>query len=187
MRESLKSIKPRHEEFILRYVAHPYNATKAYVDSGFSAATANGSVGRLLADPLIKARIKELLEEKHKALHMDIDEILARAAMLARADIRALYDPNGVLRSPADLEEAHSFAISSLTVEETFVGHGKNKVKVGEIKRIKLRDPFPAIRLLAEHKKLVRDSDDGVNALASALADRLKAARERRRTKESSK
>ena len=53
------------------------------------------SASRLLQDPLVAARYKQLIEEKHKALHMEVDEILARAAMLARSSPLALFDENG--------------------------------------------------------------------------------------------
>ena len=183
----LLKLNAMHEDFLLRYVARPNNATAAYIAAGFSPGGAKQSASRLLKDPLIAKRLKQLIEEKHRALHMDVDEILARAAMHARIDAAALYDEKGNLRPIHELEEQASVGIAGIEVVETFDGKGKDRVKTGEIKKVRLRDPMPALRLLAEHKKLVKSNDEGVNALASALADRLKAARERRRTKEPTK
>lgn len=184
---NLKSLGQRHEAFLLHYVARPHNAGAAYIAAGFAAGGARQSAHRLLQDPLIKARLKQLIEEKHKALHMDVDEILARTAMLARIDAAALYDEKGNLRPIHELEEQHSVAIAGIEVQEITQGAGDKAKVVGAIKKVRLRDPMPALRLLAEHKKLVKSPDEGLNALASAIADRLKAARERRKSKEPTK
>lgn len=183
----LKKLSPAHEDFLLRYIARPTSATAAYIAAGFSPGGAKQSASRLLQDPLVAKRYKQLIEEKHKALHMDVDEILARTAMLARSSSSMIYDANGNLRPIGELEETDHAAIAGVKVTEIFSGSGKDRVKVGETKEVRLRDPMPALRLLAEHKKLVKSNDEGVNALASALADRLKAARERRRSKDKPK
>lgn len=186
-KKPLLKLNAMHEDFLLRYVARPSNATAAYIAAGFSPGGARQSAHRLLQDPLIAKRLKQLVEEKHRALHMDVDEILARAAMIARSGIAQVFDEDDNLIAPSKLDEASAAAIAGIEVVETFEGKGKDRVKTGEIKKVRLRDPMPALRLLAEHKKLVKNADEGVNALASAIADRLKAARERRRTKEPTK
>jgi len=176
---------PQHIQFLLHMVARPQNATAAYIAAGFSPNGARQSAHALLKEPIVAAEYKRLIEEKHKALHMDVDEILARAAMLARIDVAALYDENGALRPIHELDETASIAISGVEVQEITSGTGKDAKVIGTLKKVRLRDPMAAIRLLAEHKKLVRNTDDGVNALASALADRLNQARMRRKAKDS--
>lgn len=180
----MKKLGPQHHRFIANYVARPHNAAAAYIAAGFSPGGAKQSVHNLMKDPLIKAEIKRLIEEKHKALHMDVDEILARAAMLARIDAAALFDEHGALKPMHELDETASIAISGVEVQEITEGTGKKAKVIGSLKKVRLRDPMAAIRLLAEHKKLVRNTDDGVNALASALAERLNQARMRRKAKE---
>jgi phage terminase small subunit len=185
----LSKLTERHELFCLHYVARPYNAAAAYVAAGFSAGGARQSAHQMLKQPLIKARIKELLDEKYKALHMDVDEILARAALVARAaDVRVLLSEKGgvlTVDDLANLDDVAAAAIASIELEETKEGRGAKAKVVSRVKKVRLRDPMPAIRLLAEHRKLVKSDDAGVNALASALADRLKAAREKRKAKTS--
>lgn len=180
----MKQLGPQHHRFIANYVARPHNAAAAYIAAGFSPGGAKQSVHKLLRDPLIQAEVKRLIEEKHKALHMDVDEILARAAMLARIDAASLFDEKGALKPMHELDETASIAIAGVEVQEITSGTGKEAKVIGSLKKVRLRDPMAAIRLLAEHKKLVRNTDDGVNALASALAERLNQARMRRKAKE---
>lgn len=181
---TLDKLQPRHEEFCLHYISNGNNAARAAVEAGFAKSTAKQAGHRLMSDPLIKARIGELLAEKHKRLHMDSDEILARIALVARADVRGLYNEDGTLKSPAELDDQAAAAVAGIEVLEEFSGTGKDRVKVGETKKVRLRDPMAALRLLAEHKKLVRTPDEAANAIFGALADRFKQARERKRNKE---
>lgn len=176
-----RKLNGKHEVYVLARMAGA-NQTQAAIAAGFAARSARQRGLELERDPLIAARLKYLLAEKFKALHMEVDEILARTAMIARADPRALYDESGRLRPIHELTPEEAAAIAGLESAEAFEGGGKDRVKVADIRKVRLRDPLPALRLLAEHKKLVRAPDDGMNALANALADRLKAARERRRT-----
>lgn len=165
---TLKKLSPGHVRFILEYVARPQNQTAAYIKAGFSPGGARQSASTLLKDPLVAAEVARLIKEKHKALHMEVDEILARTAMIARSSPLALFDDAGKVRPMSDLDEEAAAAIAGFDANGT----------------PRLRDPMPALRLLAEHKKLVKNDDAGVNALASAIADRLKLARQRHKAKE---
>lgn len=177
----LKALSPQHELFCLELVKRGLRyQLEAYNAAGFKG-TADQSASRLARDPLIVARIGQLMSERFKALQMDVDEILARTAMIARADARALFDEQGNLRTLTELTEEEAAAVAGVETLEEFEGTGKDRKKVGDVRKVRLRDPMPALRLLAEHKKLVKAPDDGVNALATALAERLKAARERAR------
>lgn len=180
----LDKLGPRHETFCLAYVANGQNGTRAAIAAGFSENSAKQTAARLTADPLVKARIAELLTEKFRALHMTADEVLARAALVARSDVRGLYNEDGTLKAPHELDDAAAAAVAGIEVLEEFDGKGKDRVKVGETKKVRLRDPMAAIRLLAEHHKLVRTPDEAANAIFGALADRFKRARERKRNKE---
>lgn len=180
----LKKLNEKHETYCLLRVAGETRLA-AYRGAGFGGkgneTTTRKDASNFDRDPLIQARMAELWQEKLKSLHMDVDEILARVAMIARADVRALYDENGNLLPPGDLDVMAAAGIAGIETVEEFEGTGKDRVKVGDVRKVRLRDPMPALRLLAEHKKLVKAPEEGLNALAGAIADRLKAARERKR------
>lgn len=178
---TLDKLLPRHEEFCLHYISNGNNATRAAIAAGFAESNAKQTGHRLLHDPLIEKRVRELLTEKHKRLHMNTDEILARIALVARADPRGLYNEDGSLKPVHELDDAAAAAVAGIEVLEEFDGTGKDRVKVGETKKVRLRDPMAALRLLAEHKKLVKTPDEAANAIVNALAEKMKAVRERRR------
>jgi phage terminase small subunit len=181
-RKPLGIFTDRHELFCLELIKRGLrDQAGAYIAAGFGAQGAKQSASRLFNEPVIQARIKELMSERFKRLHMEVDEVLARAAMIARSSVHGLYDDKGNLLSPHELDMEAAAAVAGVEVYEEFSGTGKSRVKVGETRKVRLRDPMPALRLLAEHKKLVKSPDEGVNALASAIADRLKAKREQKR------
>lgn len=178
--KAIEKMTPRHETYCLCRAAGLSGAESAR-RAGWSGTRARSRAYELEQMPLIKERIATLVQERFKALHMDVDEVLARVAMIARADARSLYDEQGRLKPMHELTDEEAAAIAGVETVEEFSGVGKSRVKVGDVRKVRLRDPMPALRLLAEHKKLVKAPTEGMDALAGAIADRLKAARERKR------
>lgn len=88
--------------FALTYVANGQNATRAYLASHPTCAitTAQTEGHRTLYIPKVQAFIKEKLNELFVAAHMEADEVVARVAMDARADLSMLYDEQGTLLEP---------------------------------------------------------------------------------------
>ena len=185
--QKLSKLNEKHELFVLEFISRGLRGLEAaHKAAGF--AGTRQSAHQLRHDPLIKKRIAELMADRFKSLHMDVDEILARTASIARADVRGLFNEDGNLRNPGELDDTEAAAIAGIEIAEEFDKDEEGKKRlIGYTKKVRLRDPMPALRLLAEYKKLVKQPDDGVNALASALAERMKAARERQRSKKETK
>lgn len=178
----LLKLNERHEAYCLGRVAgRPM--VDAYMEAGFKASRPNArkEASRLEQEPLIAARLKVLWAAKFKDLHMTADEVLARVAMLARTNAQDVLDADGCVPNVQDLPLQHAVQLAGLEITEEFGTVNKKRVKVGQKTKVRLRDPAPYLRLLAEHHKIVKAPDEGLNALAGAIADRLKAARERKR------
>ena len=178
---------PRRELFCLEYLKDK-NATQAAIRAGYSAKTAKQSGHQLLTFTDVKARVAELLQEAFKAVQMDAQEVLARMARIARADVRGAFNPDGTLKSPTTLDDDGAAAIAGIEVVE-LAGGMKVDAEGGVqhipmyVKKVRLRDPMPALRTLAEHHELIKGAGEGVDALAGELAEQLKRARMRRRGK----
>lgn len=172
---------PRHEHFAAAY-ALTRNASEAARNAGYSLKTAGSQGHDLLKRPEIKARVDELIQESLQRLHMSRDEVLARVAMIGRADPRKLFTEDGRLRNPSELDDLGAAALAGFEVVEEFEGAGQERVQIGWTKKVKLRDPLPALRILAEHHKIIGNTAEGLNNLASALSERFNRARERKRS-----
>jgi phage terminase small subunit len=172
----------RHEHFAAAYAVSK-NATQAAKEAGYSPKTAHAQGFRLLKYADVQARIQELIGESLQRLHMTRDEVLARVAMIGRADPRRLFAEDGTLKNPAELDDIGAATLAGFEIVEEFAGDGAERVPVGRTKKVRLRDPIPALRILAEHHKIIgADTAEGLNNLASALAERFNRARERKRS-----
>lgn len=165
----------RQRTFAIAYAAIG-NATQAAKDAGYSAAAAGQQGHELLKNPKIQALIEREQKDRWKRLRMTGDEILGRLATLARCDIRKLFDDGGSFVNPAQLDDATAYCVAGIEAQLVF---GDDGAPPEEIRKIKLRDPTPSLRILAQNAKLIGPE---VNVQVSVdLASKLAAARKRAR------
>ena len=111
--QPLKKLSPKHELFCLELVARGCSRyAEAHKAAGF--AGTKQTAWALARDPLIAARVDQLMADKLKKLHMTSDEILARTAMIARADVRGLFDEEGKLRPLHELTDEEAAAVAGV-------------------------------------------------------------------------
>jgi len=112
------------------------------------------------------------------AAGVNAKRVMLELARVAFADVRQLYDEHGNMIPPHLMDDDTAATITAIDVEVSMRGSGENAEPV-ITKKIRRADKMGALTLLAKHFKIVGDEGDGVNALASALADRLDNARRR--------
>lgn len=132
----------------------------------------------LLKVPAIAERIQELLAPELEAAGITAQRVMRELSRVAFADIRDLFNSDGELIPVHQLGDDAAATISAIDVEVKWVGKGDDAVSV-TTKKIRRVDKMAAVGILARHFKIVGEDNEGVNALASALADRLKAGRQR--------
>lgn len=135
--------------------------------------------------PRIRKRIKELNEMNLREADITAKRVLLELARVGFSDIRKIVDADGRLKALVDLDDDVAASISGIEVEQRMESEMIEDLASGEktqrftpvvTTKIKRSDKVAALNILAKHFKLVGDEGDGVNALASALADRLDAA-----------
>jgi phage terminase small subunit len=122
--------------------------------------------------------VQELVAMRLHAAGVSAERTKHEIARVAYADVRKIFDDEGRLKPIAQIDDDTAAAITSITVQRKNVGTMKEPEFV-DVMKIKFVSKMDALGLLAKHFKLVNDEGDGVNALASALADRLNAAKRR--------
>jgi phage terminase small subunit len=135
----------------------------------------------------VDARIHELVEQRFSKANITAERTMKELARIAFADIRDLYDEQGDLLPVHMLSDDVAATVSRIEVEiaakeqigEDEDGNPTRKRTMVVTKKIRQSDKMAALALLARHFKIVGDEGDGMNALANALADRLKSARRR--------
>lgn len=169
-------LSAKQRAFVSEYLVDK-NATKAAERAGYSKKTANEQGARLLAKASVKAAVQAALERQEKRTEITADLILRELLDIARSDIRELFDEDGNLRKIHDLPDGIAKAVAGIDVEELFEGYGRERTRIGDVKKVKLWNKVSALELLGKHLKLWIDRVE--HDVTDELAERLERARKR--------
>jgi hypothetical protein len=151
-----------HEAFAQAFAARRHFADAARI-AGSKAENLSQAGVELFSREDVKARVRELAAQRLKPLRMDATRLITEITRMATIDYRRFYHEDGSQKMPHELDDEEAACVRGVDRNGNYQFWDKN----------------PPTQLLAKHFKLIGDEGDGVNALASALADRLKTARKR--------
>ena len=184
------------EEAFAHHYVESFNAIDAALAAGMVApgapgerAQANTKSNLMMLRPDVQRRVRELNDARLRRVDATAERTMRELSHVAFADIRQLFDVDGRLIDVHLLPDSVAAAISSIKVErrrvrngyETDLATGKKTPKYDDMETVEIKrhDKMAALGILAKHFKIVGSEEDGVNALASALADRLDRAKQR--------
>lgn len=175
----MKELTPKQARFVDEYLID-LNATQAAIRAGYSAKTANREGARLLSNADIAEAVERRKEERSKKVNIDAAWLLDRLSQEATADISDLYDDDGnllpVKQWPLIWRQG---LVQGIEVEEIYEGRGSERVKVGELRKVKLDNRVKRLELIGRHIG-VKAFEDTVNVKGlDTLADRLERAMKR--------
>ena len=128
--------------------------------------------------PEVVARVQEIWGLAMASADLTPEMVMRELKRIAMQDIRPIFDADGNLKPIHMLDDDTAATIASVDVEVKWQGKGDDAVPI-TTKKVRRVDKMAALGILARHFKIVGDDNEGVNALASALAERLKSARNR--------
>ena len=141
----------RHEKFALEY-SISLNATNAYKAVYGSPKGAENSASKLLGNPKVKARIKELSEKKEAKAEIKAFNVVEELEKIAKARAIDVFKLDGAfltIKSLADIPEECQVAIES--IECLSVGEH------GTVTKVKFHSKIKALELLGRHFGLFND------------------------------
>lgn len=181
----------QHERFARAY-ARRLDRSEAAAAIGISYGNACALVSGA-SRPEIAARIRELSEEMLKVADITAERVMLELGRIAFRDTRKAYDEHGQLLPMHEIDSDIAAALTGVE-HETRTERGSKRKELDlvtgqmvdvtprvEVRtaKVKFMSKDVSLTTLAKRFKLIGDEGDGVNALASALADRLKTARTR--------
>lgn len=95
---------------------------------------------KLRANHKITIRIKEIESEIVTKSQSTLDEILSAMSIRVRLDMRAYFDNEGKFKEVNELTLEQAMCIQDFQVEEIWGRVGKDKMQIGELKKVKLID-----------------------------------------------
>lgn len=176
----MTSLTPKQQRFCDEYLID-LNATQAAIRAGYSAKTAHVQGPRLLENVEVQAYIDALKSQRSERTQIDADWVLQRLALEADADLADLYDDE-----TGDLLPVHKWPkiwrqglVAGVEIEALFDGVGKDRVQIGQTKKLRLSERVRRLELIGKHIK-VNAFQDQVNVKGlDTLADRLERAAKR--------
>ena len=164
--------------FCKRYALHK-KKKQAAIDAGYSPRTASVTASKLLKLPKIVALIAQL--ESHRETIAEAREVVDRARILheleciGTVDPRRLFDADGKLKAPGDLEEVDARAIAGFKLDQRVLEDGTVHTKAD----LRFWDKPAALKLLGVEEGMFRDKVEHVHKLGDMSLEELVAERDR--------
>ena len=125
--------------------------TKAYNTERMKRETITNKASELMSHALIQKRIAELRKPVVEKAQLTLESVIRENMKIAFFDVRTLFDEYGALKPVSEWGEAIGGAVSRIEVFEEFSGSGRDRIKIGETKKIKFWDKGAAIDKLMKH------------------------------------
>lgn len=94
------------------------NGTAAAKRAGYAANSAGVQASQMLADPEGQKYLNELLTDLNRDLHMSAADVKNEVGKLASADLRGIFNEDGSMKAPHELDDATAACISSIEIKE---------------------------------------------------------------------
>lgn len=149
----------RQELFCEEYIKD-FHITNAALRAGYSEKSAHVEGFKLLKKPKIALRVEEAKQQRMQRVQVKADDILREILKIATCDIAQAFDESGALKPIHEIPEEVRRAMSSVEILEQHEGTGKNRVYVGDVKKIRFWDKVKALELLGKHMKLFTEKHE---------------------------
>lgn len=146
----------RQRMFVAEYLVD-LNATQAAIRAGYSAKTAEQQGPRLLGNVGVSAAIEAAMKAREQRTQITADRVLQELGRLAFSDIRKLYNEDGSMKLPHELDDDAAAALSGIDVTEEFTGKGDERELAGFTKKAKVFDKGAALTLAMRHLGMLKD------------------------------
>lgn len=146
----------KQEDFCQIYVStgkcgFSYDTAFGCTRAGKSPSSIASASTRLLRQPNVKERVQEIQNQIAERNNIAIDELISDLARMIRFDPADIYDDAGALLPIRQISRPVRQMISSLDVEELYIGKGKDRENYGCIKKVKLFSKLDAIEKLMKY------------------------------------
>lgn len=142
----IRKLTAQQNLFVSEYLKD-LNATQAAARAGYSEKNASTLGYQLLQIPRVQYEITQGLKAREARTQITQDKVLHELARIAFLDLAKIYDEDGRIKCPKDMEEEVRRAIGGLDLTEQF----HRGEKVGETTKVRFNDKLRALELIGKH------------------------------------
>lgn len=152
----MKNVKPQklsaQEEKLVQAYVLTGNQSESYRRS-YKADKMDGvaigvAAARILKRPHVQLRYEELIAGMVERNKITLDDLIDDLARMVRFDPADLYDETGKLKEIHDMDKHARQMLSSLEVEEIYIGAKGEKINIGNVKKVKFYSKLDSIEKL---------------------------------------
>lgn len=169
MADEFGTLTPRQQRFIQEFMVD-LCAGKAVVRAGYSPRGAYVHGCRLLRNPKIRQAIDQAIEQQSERTGIKSDAVLRHLMEIASVDIAEIFDEAGELLPLRKIPPHVRRAIAGIDTEDLFEGRGKDRRKVGRVRKVRLWDKVKALESLGKHLKLFAERIELSTSLEELIA-----------------
>jgi phage terminase small subunit len=169
----------KQSTFVAEYLID-LNATQAAIRAGYSKGTADKQGPRLLSSPGVKAAIDAGKIKRSEKIGIDAEWVLQRLIEESEADLADIFDDNNNLKPIEAWPKIwRQGLVAGVEVDAFYEGHGKDRIQIGETKKVRLSERLRRVELIGKHVR-VNAFQETVNVTGiDTLSDRMERAHQR--------
>lgn len=149
------ALTAKQQRFVAEYLVD-LNATQAAIRAGYAAKRADAMGYENLRKPEIAAAVSEAMQARESRTQITQDRVLQELARIAFFDIRKLYNEDGTLKKPTDLDDDAAAVLAGIDVTTVSIGGTEDAASLAT-KKAKVFDKGAALTLAMRHLGMLKD------------------------------
>lgn len=162
-----KLLPPKRQRFVEEYLID-LNATQAAIRAGYSVKTANEQGAQLLANLSVRDAVQAAMKARSERTEITADRVLKELGRIAFFDIRKLYNDDGTLKKPCELDDEAAAVVSGVDVVE--MRTGEDDALPMFTKKVKVNDKIAALTNAMKHLGMFVEKHELTGKDGQALA-----------------
>ena len=175
---STGQLHPKRQAFVREYLVD-LSPRHAAIRAGYAPSTAGDAANALMKMPNVRDHIQRALALRAKRTGINGDRVLDILGRMAMGDPRAVFNEDGTIKAPSELDEFDAMMISGITTRRIVeINPDTGKMHNAEIQQVKLIDRTAVLSLAMRHLGMLNDKI--TLDVGGSLAEQFEAAKARR-------
>jgi predicted DNA-binding protein (UPF0251 family) len=146
---------------IVRECMEKYGVSRSAVEKWLQLARPKVEILQKEADAIKRQEVEKISVESAQRLGITRDAVLARLWAISNGNIQDCFTGKSNMVPVSELPREVAALLSSVEVDEIYVGSGKTREAIGQTKKVKMLDPLRAIDMINKMQGWYKEEDKG--------------------------